>query len=79
MSIGVGDRYNPERGGSGDLYIDDIRLYQTLAKKIVLGLADIKYLKLYNQFGAYTDYFSIGPLLLSLGDNIYEPKNAFFV
>ncbi len=27
LSIGVGDRDNPQRGGSGVLYIDDIRLY----------------------------------------------------
>ena len=26
LSIGVGDRDNPQRGGAGDLYIDDIRL-----------------------------------------------------
>jgi hypothetical protein len=26
MTIGVGDRTNPQRGGSGTLYIDDIRL-----------------------------------------------------
>jgi hypothetical protein len=28
MTIGVGDRDNPQSGGSGDLYIDDIRLYR---------------------------------------------------
>ncbi|MCJ7778361.1 MAG: hypothetical protein MUP16_08620, partial [Sedimentisphaerales bacterium] len=28
LSIGVGDRDNPKRGGSGTLYIDDIRLYR---------------------------------------------------
>jgi hypothetical protein len=28
MSIGVGDRANPQRGGAGTLYIDDIKLYQ---------------------------------------------------
>jgi regulation of enolase protein 1 (concanavalin A-like superfamily) len=27
LSIGVGDRFNPQKGGSGDLYIDDIRLF----------------------------------------------------
>jgi regulation of enolase protein 1 (concanavalin A-like superfamily) len=27
MAIGVGDRVNPQYGGAGDLYIDDIRLY----------------------------------------------------
>jgi len=27
LSIGVGNRTNPQRGGSGTLYIDDIRLY----------------------------------------------------
>jgi len=26
LSIGVGDRANPQRGGSGRLYIDDIQL-----------------------------------------------------
>jgi len=29
MSIGVGDRANPQRGSSGRLYIDDIRLYRS--------------------------------------------------
>jgi len=28
LFIGVGNRYNPRSGGSGKLYIDDIRLYQ---------------------------------------------------
>ncbi len=28
LTIGVGDRANTQPGGSGDLYIDDIRLYQ---------------------------------------------------
>jgi len=28
MAIGVGDRANPQAGGAGDLYIDDIRLYR---------------------------------------------------
>jgi hypothetical protein len=26
--IGVGDKANPQAGGAGDLYIDDIRLYR---------------------------------------------------
>jgi hypothetical protein len=28
LTIRVGDRANTQPGGSGDLYIDDIRLYQ---------------------------------------------------
>jgi len=27
MTIGVGDRANPQLGGAGDLYIDDIGVY----------------------------------------------------
>jgi hypothetical protein len=26
MAIGVGDRYSPQPGGTGKIYIDDIRL-----------------------------------------------------
>jgi len=27
ISIGLGDRNNPQAGGSGKIFIDDIRLY----------------------------------------------------
>jgi len=38
ISIGLGDKNNPQAGGSGKMYIDDIRLYRPLATGPVLKL-----------------------------------------